>query len=34
MVHIAIQEVDAAGNPADWGEPVTAAEYGAPPVTT
>jgi quercetin dioxygenase-like cupin family protein len=27
MVHIAIQEVDEAGNPADWGEHVTDAEY-------
>ena len=30
MVHVAIQEVDEAGNPADWGEHVTDAEYGAP----
>jgi quercetin dioxygenase-like cupin family protein len=29
MVHVAIQEVDAAGNPADWGEHVTDAEYSA-----
>jgi quercetin dioxygenase-like cupin family protein len=33
MVHIAIQEVDAAGNPADWGEHVTDAEYAAPPAS-
>jgi quercetin dioxygenase-like cupin family protein len=30
MVHVAIQEVDEAGNPADWGEHVTDAEYSAP----
>ena len=29
MVHVAIQEVDEAGNPADWGEHVTDEEYGA-----
>jgi quercetin dioxygenase-like cupin family protein len=28
MVHIAIQEVDESGSPADWGEHVTDAEYG------
>lgn len=30
MVHLAIQEVDESGNPADWGEHVTDAEYGGP----
>ncbi len=27
MVHVAIQEVDESGNPADWGEHVTDEEY-------
>jgi quercetin dioxygenase-like cupin family protein len=29
MTHLAIAEVDDAGNVADWGDPVTDAEYGA-----
>jgi hypothetical protein len=31
MTHIAIQEVDEAGNPATWGEHVTDEEYSAGP---
>jgi len=31
MTHIAIQEVDDAGNPANWGDHVTDEEYGAAP---
>jgi hypothetical protein len=29
MVHIAIQQIDAAGSPVTWGEHVTDEEYGA-----
>jgi quercetin dioxygenase-like cupin family protein len=31
MTHIAMLEVDDAGNPATWGEPVSDDEYGAAP---
>ena len=33
MTHIAIQEVDADGNPATWGEQVTDEEYSAAPAS-
>lgn len=33
MTHLAMQEVDDAGNPASWGEQVTDEEYGAPPAS-
>jgi len=29
MTHVAIAEVDAGGNAADWGDPVTDEEYGS-----
>jgi hypothetical protein len=31
MTHIAMLEVDAAGNPATWGDHVTDEEYAAAP---
>jgi quercetin dioxygenase-like cupin family protein len=31
MAHIAVQEVDESGNPADWGDHVTDEEYAAAP---
>ena len=34
MTHIAIQEVDEAGNPVTWGAHVTDEEYGAAPGMT
>ena len=33
MTHIAIQQVDEDGNPATWGEHVTAEEYAVPPAS-
>ncbi len=34
MTHLAMLEVDEAGNNATWGAPVTAEEYGQPPAPT
>ena len=32
MVHVAMQQFDDSGSPVTWGEHVTEAEYGAPPI--